>query len=169
MSIEVAMARIATIVVMLLLALPAAAMASGDTVLRDCGDDQELSRAYSQAEYKQALAHLPADLDEYTDCRAIIRAAQLANASKSGSNSGSGDQTRKLSKRKRDALKDKVSKAAATKQPLKLGNSVVHPGSFNSSSSIPAPLIVVLLLTLLGALGAGAIVIRRIVLDRRNH
>jgi hypothetical protein len=165
-----AMGRIATIVVTLLLVLPAMAMASGETVLQDCADDSELSRTYSQAEYKKALANIPADLDEYTDCRSIIRAAQLKHASKSGSpKGGSGSSKPKLSKSKRKKLKQKLEQASDATQPLKIGNSVVKPGNLESSAGVPAPLIVVLVLTLLGALTAGGLALRKIVLDRRDQ
>lgn len=153
-----------------MLIVPAKVMASGDSVLQDCADDSELSRTYSQAEYKKALADLPADLDEYTDCRAIIKAAQLKNATKSGGSSGSGTGTpkRKQSKRETDKISKDIQNAIASQKALKLGSARVTPGSLDSSSSIPAPLVVVLILALLGALAASAIAIRRFVLSRRN-
>lgn len=164
------MGRIATTVVMLLLVLPATAMASGETVLKDCADDEALSRTYSQAEYKQALANIPADLDEYSDCRSIIRAAQLKHASQSTSpNAGSGSSKPKLSKSKSRKLKRKLEEANNDTQPLKIGNSFVKPGNPGSSAGLPAPLIAVLVLTLLGALTASGLALRKIVLDRRDQ
>lgn len=76
----------------LLLLLPASALADAEAVLRDC-EDSSLSRSYSQAEYREALANIPTDLDEYSDCRDVIRRAQLAAAGGgggSGSDPGSG-------------------------------------------------------------------------------
>lgn len=70
------------------LATPAPALASGDDVLRDCNDDERLSKRYSQEEYREALDNIPADIRQYTNCQAVIRQAQLSAA---GSSSASGD------------------------------------------------------------------------------
>ena len=172
MSPALAMRRLAPIIAVLLLAaLPASAMASGQAVINDCTDDGELSRTYSQNEYKQALADLPADLDEYSDCRSLIRAAQLKRATTTGSKKGGGSSPakKKKSKRKQAAAGREVKEAVASDAPVKFGGAVIHPSNMESSASIPAPLVVVLVLTLLGALGAGAIAIRRLVLDRRSR
>jgi hypothetical protein len=81
--------RIATALALLLaLALPALAHASGGAVIKDCADGS-IDKNYSQKDYAQALANLPADLDEYTDCRSQIQRKQLGGAS-SGGNTGSG-------------------------------------------------------------------------------
>jgi hypothetical protein len=60
------------------------ANASGRQVIRDCSEDGILDGKYSQGELQDALHNLPSDLDEYTDCRAVIRAAQLAAARQHG-------------------------------------------------------------------------------------
>lgn len=71
--------------------IPAPALASGDDVLRDCGDDEKLSKRYTQAEYREALDNISADLRQYTNCQAVIRQAQLAAAGgRGGGTSGSG-------------------------------------------------------------------------------
>jgi hypothetical protein len=59
----------------LLLGVPAAARASGSDVIRDCADDGKLDKQYSQKELQDAQSNLPSDIDEYTDCRSVIRAA----------------------------------------------------------------------------------------------
>src|SRR5688500_20081456 len=56
------------------LAFPAAALASGDDVIRDCADDGVIDGDYSDRELRQAERDLPSDIDEYTDCREAIRA-----------------------------------------------------------------------------------------------
>jgi len=68
----------------------ATASASGDDVVRDCADDGQLSKRYSSAELKQAVKSIPTDVDEYSDCRDIIRRAQLAGSSSGGGNGASG-------------------------------------------------------------------------------
>ncbi len=77
-----------------LLAAPAAAGASVDQILEDCQDGR-LDRRYPKPELRQALKEMPADLDEYTNCRELIRAARDnrrgAGGAGPGSNSGDGD------------------------------------------------------------------------------
>jgi hypothetical protein len=85
--------RIATaLALMLTLAVPALAQASGSAVIRDCTDDGQLSRTYTQKDYADALAHLPADVDEYSDCRDVISRARLGagGGSNGGGSNGSG-------------------------------------------------------------------------------
>jgi hypothetical protein len=83
--------RIATALALLLalLAMPALAQASkgGDRVQKDCSDGT-LSGHYSQKDYADALSTLPADLDEYSDCRDQIHRAQLGGGESSGGGSG---------------------------------------------------------------------------------
>ncbi|MEA2423868.1 MAG: hypothetical protein QOH13_278, partial [Thermoleophilaceae bacterium] len=62
------------IIAVLLLGLPAAAQASGSDVIRDCAQDGKLDKQYSQKDLRDAENNLPSDIDEYTDCRAAIRA-----------------------------------------------------------------------------------------------
>lgn len=51
------------------------AIASGSDVIADCNTNDGLSRQWSTAELNAALNNLPTDVDEYSDCRAIIRNA----------------------------------------------------------------------------------------------
>jgi hypothetical protein len=67
---------------------PAGAQAASDPVLKDCADGR-IDGHYSQSQYKKALRNIPTDVDEYTDCRDLIRRAQLRDAS--GGKSGSDD------------------------------------------------------------------------------
>jgi hypothetical protein len=68
---------------------PAGAQAATNPVLKDCADGR-IDGKYTQAQYKKALRSIPTDVDEYTDCRDLIRRAQLRDAS--GGKSGSDDQ-----------------------------------------------------------------------------
>ena len=63
------------LIVVLLLGVPAAARASGSDVIRDCANDGKLDKQYSQKELRDAYNNLPSDIDEYTDCRSVIRSA----------------------------------------------------------------------------------------------
>jgi hypothetical protein len=75
------------LIAVLLLGLPAAAHASGADVIRDCADDGKLDKNYSQQDLQNAERNLPSDIDEYTDCRSVIRAALHGG---SGSHNGPG-------------------------------------------------------------------------------
>jgi hypothetical protein len=73
-------ARALPIAAALLLLVPLPAAASSGDVIRDCSEDGSLEGNYSQGELAGALDNLPSDIDEYTDCRTVIRRAQLAGA-----------------------------------------------------------------------------------------
>src|SRR3954451_18279229 len=80
--------RIASALALLLvLAVPGLAHASGSAVIKDCADGS-IDKSYSQKDYADALANLPADLDEYTDCRSQIQRKQLGGGG--GSTGGGG-------------------------------------------------------------------------------
>jgi hypothetical protein len=85
-----AMRLLAMLALVVLCALmPAAvAAASGADVIEDCTQHGTLTKRYSQKDYRQALADLPADVDEYGDCRNIIQNAELADAA--GGQNGAG-------------------------------------------------------------------------------
>jgi hypothetical protein len=86
--------RIATALALLLTALCCAVpgVASAATVReriqRDCTDGQ-INGHYSTAQLADALAHLPTDADEYTDCSDVIRRAELGGGGSSSSGGGS--------------------------------------------------------------------------------
>ncbi len=71
--------------------LPATAAAAGNPVIRDCTDDGRLSKKYTAQQYSDALKNIPTDVDEYTDCRDVIRREQLKNAGGSNSNATNGN------------------------------------------------------------------------------
>src|SRR4051812_6077963 len=64
------------------------AFASAKDVIRDCSEDGVLNGHYSHGELAKALDQLPSDLDEYTDCRAVIRDAELRSARKGNGGPG---------------------------------------------------------------------------------
>jgi hypothetical protein len=72
------------------LVLPVRAYASGRDVLRDCADDEKLSKTYTQKEYRDALNQLATDSSEYSNCENVIRQAQLDALANSGSDGSSG-------------------------------------------------------------------------------
>src|SRR5206468_2836463 len=74
--------------------LPAAsALASGSAVIRDCTDDGRLEGHYTQRDLRDALSSIPSDVDEYTNCRDVIRRAAFNGAGAAGGGSGGGGGT----------------------------------------------------------------------------
>jgi hypothetical protein len=71
--------------------LPAAAHADrADDLLEDCSFDERIDGSYTRAEYDRALRRIGTDLDEYTDCRNVIRRARDAAVARSRGGGGSG-------------------------------------------------------------------------------
>ena len=63
---------------------PAVAQAGYQELLKDACRDERVNGTYSQKDYRDALANIPADADQYTNCRDVLRAAQLAAAQRAG-------------------------------------------------------------------------------------
>ena len=84
------MKRLSLLVILpVLLLLAPAAPAQAASLLDDCQDGR-IDGTYSQADYRRALRNIPSDFDQYTDCRRVIRRAQLAAAG-GGSDPGGGE------------------------------------------------------------------------------
>ena len=96
-------------------ALPA--FGSGQDVIRDCSEDCVLNHHYSHSELTKALAKLPSDIDEYTDCRAVIRSAQLRSA---GGRKGAPAGVDTTTPASADEQK-KVDQAAHSNGPVQIG------------------------------------------------
>jgi hypothetical protein len=80
--------HIALILAMLALVAAPPAIADYNDVIRDCNEDGDLDREYSDRELREAEEKLPSDIDEYTDCRAVIRSARSGRRSRGGSAGG---------------------------------------------------------------------------------
>lgn len=153
--------RTITTLVAVLAALAVAvpvALGSPMGVIRDCSEDGVLNGDYSPSELDGALDQLPSDLDEYTDCRAVIRRAQLGSA---GGKHGAA---------KRPAVADRVdaaapptakeqraiAKATGSDDEVRVGSSGVQPGEggapFKSAGfGTDLPTLVFVVLIALGA------------------
>src|ERR1700710_1110179 len=79
---------ILTTTLALLASATGAASASGLDVIRDCTDDEVMSKTYTQKEYRDALRQFAADGDQYGNCRDVIRRAQAAAAAAKPKSSG---------------------------------------------------------------------------------
>jgi hypothetical protein len=171
--------------------LPAsAALASGTDVIRDCTDDEVMSKTYTQKEYRAALKELAADADQYGNCRDVILRAQqaaLAAGRKKDKPTGAGgsdrsggagaigsapaaEQLSSATKRERRA----VARARTERSgPVQLDNASVNPAKVGTApgvsqvAGLPAPLAILLALLIAGTLVLGALRIRRLVDARR--
>jgi hypothetical protein len=62
---------------------------TGTKIIERCTHGQSLS-GFSQKDYRRALAELPTEVEEYSDCANLIRHAQLAAAGGGGGGSAGG-------------------------------------------------------------------------------
>jgi hypothetical protein len=141
-----------------------AATASADTgakIIERCTHGQSLG-GFSQKDYRRALAELPTEVEEYSDCGNLIRRAQLAAAGGGGNGGGNSvPPITQLSPRERTEVTRAQTKG---KEPFRVGDKLVVPGVVHASvssalSSLPDPLLAMLafLLACAAALGGRAI------------
>ena len=148
-----------------------AAHASGRDVVRDCTDNGRIDSHHSSSDYNSALHNLPSDVDEYTDCRQIIEAAQRRDANRGGGGGGGAvsggglpgvgsppppSAGANLPKTPGEA--GALSQAAKGGAPVTVSGEPVTPGGSGVTTagfrhSLPAPLIALLALLALAALG----------------
>ncbi len=148
------------------LALPAPAFASGDQVIRDCARDGRLDQKYSNSELRRARNNLPADLDEYSDCRDVIAAA-IKGGSDKGIGSGSpgigatdpaGEAAAQATDQSDVAA---IASGNGPKPSVDVGGTSLSPdssGFFNvggAANEVPLPLLLALILLSLFALASG--------------
>ena len=171
-----------------------AAHASGKDVIRDCTDDEVMSKTYTQREYRDALKQLAADADQYGNCRDVILRAQQAalaagkrkaddkpdQAAGTGSNGaggagaiGSAPAAEQLDVAS-DTERRAVEQARVTNTgPVRLDDASVDPAKVGTVpgvsqvADLPAPLAVLLALLLAGTLAIGSLRVRRLVNARR--
>lgn len=156
---------------------PAGASADYQRLLLDaCGNDGTVNGNYTQSEYRDALANIPTDADQYSDCRAILTAAQLSaasggaatggGASDGAASSGSSAVTQQSatsqpSKSETNSVDAAVSDAVKNGGgPVVIGAATVNPdalGASRSISSLPTALIVAL--ALIGSAAIAAILL----------
>lgn len=158
-------------VVALCLLVPAqAAWGSGDDVLIDCNDHGRLTKDYSQKEYREALARIPADLKQYTDCEGIIRRAQLGLRGTSEANAGTPF-AGATPEEQAQAEKDIQAAQKTGRTPQRIGSSLITPGALAftkvsaATSELPTPLLVLIVLVLV----AGALYVVNLVQAHRRE
>jgi hypothetical protein len=146
---------------------PAALADVGETIIQRCTHGQSLA-GFSPGAYSRALKELSADAEEYTDCAALIRQAQLAAASHNGAGGGAGAPgAAAVATVATPTEKRSIAHAAsAGSGPVRLDGGVVHPGVVHASiasalSTLPTPLLAILALMLACLLIAAGTAVRR--------
>jgi hypothetical protein len=137
---------------------------TGTKIIERCTHGQSLS-GFSQKDYHRALAELPTEVEEYSDCANLIRHAQLAAAGGGGGGGSAGGGSSALATPISPAEQSSLAGASkASSGPLRIGSANVQPGVIHANvssafSSLPAPLLAVLafLLACSAALGGRSI------------
>jgi hypothetical protein len=147
------------------LSLPAPALASADEVIRDCSKDGRIDGKYSNEELRRARDNLPADLDEYSDCRDTIAAAIKGDSDRSGGTRSPGIGGTDPAGETAAQATDQSDLAAITQgedaPPLSVGGNSVEPddsGFFNlggAGNELPLPLLLALILLCVLAIASG--------------
>ena len=175
---------VTTLTLVLAAAAPPADAARGNKVIRDCTDDGRLQGKYSQKDLRDALDSIPSDVDEYTNCREIIRRAAFGGAG--GDNAGGefggfsdpgADPLANATPEEREAVAKAIAQGG---KPVRLEDdkgrpigAVVRPADVArrtgpGSTDVPTPMLIAALLLLLGGLAAAAPTFRDRVLSRRS-
>lgn len=163
----------AAVVALCLLTLAPSAVASGADVLRDCNDNGRLTKEYSQREYRQALAQMPSDLKQYTDCEGIIRRAQLGQPVSPGGDANAGNPfgTSATPEEVAEVQKGIEEARRIGRTPQRIGGALVTPGALSftkvsaATSELPTPLLVLVTLILIATIAFAA----HLILARRRE
>jgi hypothetical protein len=156
------------------------ASASPNQVIRDCNEDGDLDRNYSDGDLREAEQNLPSDIDEYTDCRDVIRDARTGGpgSSRRGPGSLSGNPAfstaegaQAASQADKDALEDATRDRGASARDaaaVTLGGERVTPGAGDgfeaartAANELPLPVLLVLASLAALSLAAGLALARR--------
>jgi hypothetical protein len=145
---------------------------TGSKIIERCTHGQSLS-GFSQKDYRRALAELPTEVEEYSDCANLIRHAQLAAAGGGGGGSpgsGASPLPTPLSPEEQSSLAGASKKSAG---PLRIGGESVQPGVIHANvssafSSLPASLLALLAFLLACAAALGGRSIQKAIREHRT-
>jgi hypothetical protein len=185
---------IALVALLAAMAVPVTAAASPSAVVRDCAEDGSVDGDYSNEDKKAALGQIPADLDEYSDCRSVIAASIRSKGPSAGIASvasgagGGGDAAPTRAKRRRAAAQRRVRKRAAARRRTEelIADRSLTPataGVFDrtdTANGMPLPVLLALIALTLLLLGSAFVAlarrnpgmmaaIRRVPLPRRSR
>ena len=169
--------KLLCLTVFALLAAPAAAQADP---ISDCAGDGDLDKRYSNSQLRKALDEIPGDLDEYSNCREVFRAAIASGSDKrnddngngsavggSGATGGGGVSVEEQQARANDAAElEAITSDANAKPEVGVGGEQVKPGSnglfdlASASNNVPGPLLVALIAIGVLAIASGLVALR---------
>jgi hypothetical protein len=142
-------------------ASPARATTVGETIILRCTHGQSLS-GFSQKAYAEALKDLTADASEYTECASQIRQAELSAVTGHGGGAGSAAVVPIAPSASEQRAIAHATHAGPV--PVSIAGTLVHPGVVHANvasafSSLPTPLLamVIFLLACLLLVGGGAL------------
>jgi hypothetical protein len=150
---------LAYLTVAVCLSLPAGAVAGGgQQLVNDCTDNGRIDGSYSAGDYKDALNNIPTDVDEYTDCRDVIRQSQLANTGQEPEHKTAFAPAEPQTGPPSPTQQQQIAKQRArfgSGKPLRIGGARITPGSLSrqagtagfgkTSNDLPVPVLVLLL------------------------
>jgi hypothetical protein len=151
----------------------------GEKIILRCTHGESL-RGFTQKDYEKALKELETSQEEYSDCASLIHQAQLAAAGSRGGSSGGGGAgstatgTSTAAATATPAERSNLSHAPNTgAAPLKLGGQTIRPGVVHvdiasAFSSLPTPLLAILLFLVACAVALAGGVLRNRVSNRNN-
>jgi hypothetical protein len=129
----------------------------GEKIILKCTHGESLS-GFTQKDYNKALKELETSLEEYSGCASLIHQAQLAAAGTRGGSNGGGAGGGSSTPGGATAIKPptpaeqrELNRAPSTGAvPLQVGNQVISPGVVHADiasafSSLPNPLLAVLI------------------------
>ena len=164
------------------LTLPALAPADPH---RDCAGDGDLDKNYTNSQLRKALDNLDTGLDEYSNCREVIKAAIASGSDKrdngggggsggggGGSGGGGGDAGQITPDEQQARANDNAELEAltgdsnGTEPEVNVGGEQVKPGSnglfdlASASNDVPMPLLLTLIVIGLLAIAGGLVALR---------
>ena len=168
-----AMPRLVLVMVLtLLVAAPAAMAGTRADIVRDCFDDGKLDGTYTASQIRDARNNLPADVDQYSDCRDVLaRALGGSGARDLGGAVGAPGGAPGGPLTPSGPVEQHALEAAAEggDKPVEVGGEPVVPGAAGLSAEaarheIPPTLLATLILLGLAALAAATPYTRRTVI-----
>jgi hypothetical protein len=157
-------------VLTLLVAAPAAMAGTRADIVKDCFRDGDLDGNYTASQIRDARNNLPADVDQYSDCRDVLTAALGGSGTKRTGGAGGGSQPAEPLTPSGPGEQQALEQAAAEggDEPVQVGDGTVVPGASGFSagaarSDIPSTLLTALILLGVAALAAAAPYARRTV------
>jgi hypothetical protein len=179
-------------VLTLLAAAPPAWAATRAEIIRDCYQDGKLDGSYRPSEIRDARNNLPADIDQYSDCRDVLGRAlggsgsgrvpdQAGSGGVTGGGSGGGTGAAGAGGASsgapltagNPAEQEALESAAQGSAPVEVDGSAIVPGASGfatgaARNALPVSVLVVLILLGLTALAAAVPPVRRRVVARRR-